>query len=434
MRNDRLHHTTSALPSARTPSARDRDRVLHCSAWRRLAAVTQVVDPSEGYLFHNRMTHSLKVAQIGRRLAEQLLANPLEACKAEAQGGLDPEVVEAAALAHDLGHPPFGHVAEKELDRLVKKEGCSEGYEGNAQSFRIVTRLAVRRVEETGLNLTRATLNAILKYPNLREVEGKQSKKWGAYRSEELEFNWAGGLAAPTRTRLPTLEAELMDRADDIAYAIHDLEDFYRAGLIPLELLTFSSSARERYIEQSYKHYKERIWDGDISTDDWQAAASVLDRLKLPDRYIGTNRQRAELRASLSKLIGKYVNSIHILEPRTDQTSRLEIPRENLNELAFLKELTWFYIIDDPRLATQQHGRVLIIRRLFKIYMESEGSELNTIFPFRAREMFEDENPPPLARIVADVISNLSDQQAVTLFRRLTGHSAGSLSDLLLQQ
>jgi dGTPase len=143
--------------------------------FRRLAGVTQVVSPGEGEIFHNRLTHSLKVAQIARRFAESFLQRQLDVVAT--WGGLEPEVAEAAALAHDLGHPPFGHVAEEELDHLVAAEihggpnkipndGRSEGYEGNAQSFRIVTELTGRRLESShALDLTRATLNAMLKYP-----------------------------------------------------------------------------------------------------------------------------------------------------------------------------------------------------------------------------------------------------------------------------
>ena len=121
------------------PSQRDRDRILNAPAFRRLAGVTQVVSAAEGEIFHNRLTHSLEVAQIGRRIAEHLIAN--QAKDAVALGGLDPETVEAACLAHDLGHPPFGHVAEDELQRLFRKYRDVESFEGNAQSLRLALRI-----------------------------------------------------------------------------------------------------------------------------------------------------------------------------------------------------------------------------------------------------------------------------------------------------
>ena len=162
-RTERFYPPSDRTDDHRGPFQRDRDRIIYTSAFRRLAWVTQVVSAYEGDPFHNRLTHTLEVAQIGKRLAEKLLDEQPE--EATAIGGLDPEVVEAAALAHDLGHPPFGHAAERELDRLVRESGTSDGFEGNPQSFRVVTKLSVKGRESPGLNLTRATLDAILKYP-----------------------------------------------------------------------------------------------------------------------------------------------------------------------------------------------------------------------------------------------------------------------------
>ena len=155
-RFDRLH-SPSLDDDQRTSFQRDRDRILYSSAFRRLEGVTQVASVSEGYIFHNRLTHSLKVSQIARRLAEHLLDEGAD------EEVLSPDVAEAAALAHDLGHPPFGHVGETELHDLLDSQGHSEGFEGNPQSFRVVTRLAVRFKEWDGLNLTRATLAAVIK-------------------------------------------------------------------------------------------------------------------------------------------------------------------------------------------------------------------------------------------------------------------------------
>ncbi|MGB9286651.1 MAG: dNTP triphosphohydrolase, partial [Candidatus Sulfotelmatobacter sp.] len=136
LRSERLHDKNPRTDGDdRTPAQRDRDRILYSSSFRRLAEVTQVVSASSGYVFHNRLTHSLQVAQVGRRLAEKL-------CKKYPALTTDlicPDVVEAACLAHDLGHPPFGHVAEHRLNELAKAYG---GFEGNAQSFRIVSSLA----------------------------------------------------------------------------------------------------------------------------------------------------------------------------------------------------------------------------------------------------------------------------------------------------
>ena len=215
----------------RTPAQVDRDRIQYASALARLAEVTQVVSADRGYVFHNRLTHSYKVAQLARRLAEKLSTEQPD--EAQAIGGLNPDVAEAAALAHDLGHPPFGHIAEKELDICVRQEAkVRDGFEGNAQSFRIVTKLAVGDVllannpgPVRGLNLSQATLNAILKYPWLYDGHPSKKDKWGAYETERHEFEWARQ-AHSFDALSKSVEAELMDWADDITYAVHDLGDF----------------------------------------------------------------------------------------------------------------------------------------------------------------------------------------------------------------
>jgi dGTPase len=169
-------------PDGRSHFQRDRDRILYAGGFARLAEITQVVSPEHGYVFHNRLTHSLKVGQIARRIAEKCIREQPDAV--EAIGGLDPDAAEAAGLAHDLGHPPFGHVAEEELHRLVQDAGVPDGYEGNAQSFRIVVRLAASDARDEhdlpvqGLNLTARTLDGLLKYP-WQYGDSMYPNKWG---------------------------------------------------------------------------------------------------------------------------------------------------------------------------------------------------------------------------------------------------------------
>src|SRR6267378_5665171 len=235
-------HSKPALQEGdhRSPSRKDKDRIIYTSAFRRLAEVTQVASPSDAHVFHNRLTHSLQVAQVGRSLAEKLRKNE-KAC--ELVGGIDPDTVEAACLGHDLGHPPFGHTAEEELNRLHGPQGG--GFEGNAQSFRIVTELAFKSTKHSGLDLTAGTLAAILKYPWLRGQNKKKPHKWGAYRSELADFKFARKVCPPERfARSP--EAALMDWADDVTYSVHDLEDFFRANRIPVHLLARAGESLER--------------------------------------------------------------------------------------------------------------------------------------------------------------------------------------------
>jgi len=195
------------------------------------------VRAGEGGVFHTRQQHTIKVAQVGRRLAQKLSREQTSQAKFR---GLDPEVVEAACMAHDLGHPPFGHVGEETLHELVKKHD-TDGFEGNAQSFRILTKLAVRYPPPIpGMDLTRATLAACLKYPWLKGNTGKKKKKWSAYRSEKGAFDFAREFHPHEQK---TLEAELMDWADDVAYSVHDLEDFHRCNALPWQRV-FSDKKR----------------------------------------------------------------------------------------------------------------------------------------------------------------------------------------------
>lgn len=223
----------------------DRDRVLYSGAFAALAGKTQVVPADELGGYHTRLTHSLKVAQIGRRTAEMLRAR-------NGGNGPDPDLVEAACLAHDIGHPPFGHAGETALREKYAQllpsnpgtpsinhdDPSPDGFEGNAQNFRILTYLSDRSVGSVkGLHLTRASLDATTKYPWRRAAEKKptdkvdKTQKFGIYAEDEDTFNLVFG-AGPHSLR--PVEEQIMDWADDVTYVCHDLEDFFRVGFVPL--------------------------------------------------------------------------------------------------------------------------------------------------------------------------------------------------------
>lgn len=416
----------------RSPGQKDRDRILYTSAFRRLAGVTQVVGALEGHIFHNRLTHTLEVAQIARRTAERFCVQYRDEL-AHRDIRLDPDVAEAAALAHDLGHPPFGHVAEKELDRcLAESETNIDGYEGNAQSFRIVTRLASHRQTYPGLDLTRATLDAILKYPWLRDgAPASKSDKFGAYRSELEDFAFAREGAPPLRK---SLEAEIMDHADAVAYSVHDLDDFYRAGLISLEDIHADFTGQLARLKGSGK-----VNPGEV--DEYRDELARWFALFPRARYTGDNYERTALRALGAKLIHGFVSEITLAFDESGWPT-LDVPPLRAIEIRFLQNLVWTHVIQSPRLATQQHGQRKIIRELYAIYREALGtSDARSIVPgaFRRQVDTLDAAPEPdsseraagVARLAADIVASFTDAQAVSVYRRLTGVAPGSITDLI---
>lgn len=413
-----------ATEDQRQSFERDRDRLLYSSAFHRLAGITQIVRAGEAGVFHTRQQHTIKVAQVGRRLAQKLLQ---EQQKAALHRGLDPEVVEAACLAHDLGHPPFGHVGESELDKLVRPFD-DDGFEGNAQSFRIVTKLAIRFPEHDGIDLTRATLAASLKYPWFRAHDGKASKKWSAYTSEKEDFDFAREFHQHTEK---TLEAELMDWADDVAYSVHDLEDFHRCNALPWQRVFADKdkiiahacagmgASRKSRLAAAYERLREFL-DGFYTE-------------LLSDSYEGSREQREQLRRMTSQLIGTYIGAVKINE-NLDSTTAVEFDQDKVDEVQILKQITRDYIIGSPNLAAQQHGQKKIVNDLFHaLKSETNGGNAYPAFlPVRLRYLRAIAANSP-ARFVADCIASLSESEAVALHSRLMGVTTGSVLDPIVR-
>jgi dGTPase len=425
-REHRIHDPVH--PDQRDPFQRDRDRVLYCSAFRRLAGVTQVVGADEGHLFHNRLTHSMKVAQIARRIAEWVATQAAE--RGVPIDDASADVAETAALAHDLGHPPFGHAGEDALDHAVKAivGEHGDGYEGNAQSFRILTKLALRHHGINGLDLTRASLCAVLKYPWLRTPTGKRSKKYGAYESERDEFLFAhAGLSDGLRS----LEADIMDWADDFAYAVHDVEDFYRCGLVPLSDF-HNESLLKRFLSETRRHW---CADG-FDMDEALAIANGLGEYIPPELtrpYIGDSEQRRYLRGFTSTLIGRYVTSVKVKDEHGEPVVSLTKNAER--EVKLLKQVMRYYVYGSPALVAQQIGQRRVVTELFEdIYEATGSSHLRRFLPISFREQLEGTSggSDSRARISADVIASMTEQQAYAMHARLRGVGPGSVRDGIL--
>lgn len=331
----------------------------------------------------------------------------------------------------------------------------NDGYEGNAQSLRILTKLSVRwdyddLVEkeglepkvphdrgEYGLNLTRATLNGVLKYPCLWQPHGKASRKWGVYLTEEKEFEWIrmteGGGSHQT------IEAAIMDWADDIAYSIQDTEDFYRAGLIPLERLQSSSDEQAEFLEAVFNSWSHSRYVGEDERDRMRAALGrVCEYITVEEPYQGTPSQRVCLREFTSLWIDYYIKSTRLTK---DQDRPIQVPDDVLDEVEISKQFVWQYVILNPRLATLQAGHRAIIAKLFDEFMNASelGPTSWQIFPPRFRKRLLDWNkvfgygvPRQLiVRNVSDAISSMTDVEAQFTFQRISGISSGSLMDRL---
>lgn len=492
----------------RHPFERDRDRILYSREFRRLKDVTQVARAGESYLYHDRLTHSLKVAQVGRRLAELLLDFYSDEVD-DLRSHLHPDVVEAACLAHDIGHPPFGHEIETLLDERVREESGNgtdgvenaeqasnedrvsedhgesdiEGFEGNAQSFRAVARLGSHRPDTDGIDLTRATLCAMQKYPWSRAADVTTDEdpddKWGYYPTEAGYFGFARAGVADSRHKV--LEAEIMDYADDLTYAIHDVEDFYRSGLLPFDRLLREASDLRDILPDDFNEYDEvsqydktfreyfeshdmdlhdfgqYIEDSDdVDASMWDVVSffiklrdfsTVVEQFHTP--YEGTQSERNHLNYFSSHMIGRYLEAneqdsenrryVTLEAHDGDGNPTLIVDDEFRREINILKHLTIYYVISNPTLTGQQRGQIQVIDELFELlYEQADPTDVGRsaiLEPYRDRLRNVDEDDDAArARIVADMISNMTETQAVEMYERMSGARPGSLQDDIMRQ
>lgn len=479
---------------SRREFSKDYDRVLYSTAFRRLGGVTQVAASSEIALFHNRLTHALKTAQVGARIANQLCANYEAASYAECAtidmyGGIEPRVVRAACLAYSLGRPPFGLTGVAELQRITsepdkiisrrmpERDGpkrspqivadylLTESFNESAQSFRIVTKLAFRerphqKDDCPALNLTRGTLAAMLKYPwgygNDPSCVGT-SRHHGYYQSEAEIATWIFGSKPPLPSRqahLPgrdieyrTIEAQVLDLSYDISYAIHDVEDFFRVGLIPLNYLAQSRDEWDRFFNYAYERKLKYIFGENEYAFVYGQGEHIRDDLLPKTPYVGSQADRIALHKFASTLIKDATDNTSItgegiVKVETAQLARIEL----------LKQLTWYYVIDRPSLESLQRGQRVLIRSLYNHLIEwveelwdgqplvdPKQHRINNQLPARLLEYldivsFYDPLPRAIpghnnsdrqivSRAVIDYIASLTELQAVELHARLTGHS-----------
>ncbi len=380
--------------AGRTPFERDRGRVVHSAALRRLSAKTQVMGAGTDDFVRNRLTHSLEVAQVARELGQSL--------------GCDPDVVDSAALSHDLGHPPFGHNGEVALDEAAQSCG---GFEGNAQTLRILSRLESKTFTDdgrsVGLNLTRATLSACVKYPWARGEAPGGGPKFGVYDDDRWVFDWlrddAPGLRRP-------IEAQVMDLADDIAYSVHDVEDGVFGGWFSLVPGTIDVPAL---------HHVARDWyDADATDERLDAALSRLQELPEWPRaeFDGGRRSRAVLKSLTSALIGRFaVAAQHATVerwgsgPLARYAADLEVPAATQDEITVLKSIAAHYVMrSDDRVEhlAEQRG---LLHALVDHLVTTGGDHLEHEF---ATDLLAASDDAAALRVVIDQVASLTDVSA----------------------
>jgi dGTPase len=385
--------------SGRGPFLRDRARVLHSAALRRLAAKTQVVAVGSGDFPRTRLTHSLECAQIGRELGAAL--------------GCDPDLVDAACLAHDLGHPPFGHNGEAALAEVAAHCG---GFEGNAQSLRLITRLEAK-TPGGGLNLTRATLDATLKYPWLGPGEdASASGKYGAYGDDAAVFAW---IRAGAPTERPCLEAQLMDWADDVAYSVHDLEDGLHAGLVTFDLLR-DPGERQVVAKLTLGAYCPPAF----ATEDELAEefGRLLELDCWPRGFDGSLAASAAVKNLTSELIGRFCRAAQRATrpaghpPVRRYAADLAVPRQQRLECALLKGVTAHYVMSRSGVVEAQAREREIIAGLAA---RIAAGAPRTLEPLLRHSYEVASDDAARLRVVVDQVASLTDTSALAWHERL---------------
>ncbi|MEZ5093059.1 deoxyguanosinetriphosphate triphosphohydrolase [Nocardioides sp.] len=395
----------------RTPFERDRARVVHAASSRRLAAKTQVVGPQTDDFVRNRLTHSLEVAQVARDLARAL--------------GCHPDIAETAALAHDLGHPPFGHNGERALADLAKDAG---GFEGNAQTLRLLTRLEAKTFDadgrSAGLNLTRATLDACTKYPWSRSAaeppQGLHADgsprtvvKFGVYDDDRPVFDWMrqGAVRAAQ-----CVEAQVMDLADDVAYSVHDVEDGVVAGRIELTAVDRPAvwqTVREWYVPDADDALLDEVLDGLVAIEAWPRAA-----------YDGSRRHLAALKNLTSDVIGRFCGAVQEATfaagegPFVRYRAALVVPERTRLEIAVLKGIAAHYVMRaDDRVALMERQRGLLAE-LVEALLVRGPEALDRPF---ADDWAGADDAGARLRVVVDQVASLTDASAVSRHAELCG-------------
>lgn len=406
----------------RSPFQIDRDRVLHTPGFRRLQNKTQVFWSGEYDFYRTRLTHSLEVAQIGKAICHWLKS--CEKSPLRNDFFIDPDLVEAICLSHDLGHPPFGHAGERTLNYLLRDHG---GFEGNAQTLRLLTE-TIWSAKRTGMDPTRAFLDGVLKYKTLwtelKTATGENPEHHFIYDAQHDYLDWAmGSLDFPAelspgtvRDSFKSIECQVMDWADDTAYSLNDLSDSVRAGFLNVE---------------GIRQWADRN-DQDTSKD------SPLGRLI-------EAIQNGKVDPFVGKRIGKYIKATK-LETDTNFLSehsnryryKLVIDPKVKNESAIYKKLAFEVVFLSPQLKQLEHKGSSMLRQMWEVFYQRyitpgtiDGQAFQLLPPDTAKELEEATNEAAKARLICDFLAGMTDGYAARTYKRLFSPDFGSIGDLI---
>ena len=410
--SDAARHTPEpgrATTDRRSEFEHDRARIIHSAAFRRLQGKTQVFGIYEGDFFRTRLTHSLEVAQIAKGIALAL--------------GADPDLVEAVCLAHDLGHPPFGHNGERTLHELMRAHG---GFEGNAQTLRILTTLEQKHADYAGLNLTYQTLDGVLKYKTCIDSTAIANDPQGPVKGF---YAWDHQLVETIIRQTGSgqqrsLECQIMDVADDIAYSVHDLEDSLKAGLLtPADLRRLPPARVVRDVNAKLTAWGRTVKEGTVHME----LAQIADRLE----QLEQRSFRAGRKMLTRDLIHEFASPVGIQSHARYEHIDTDFP--NRVRIEALKAFESYKVINNPRVTTLAHKGKEVLRRLFAVL--DQGQESTGLFPEDHGEHYEkallNGDETARKRVICDFLAGMTDSYALRFYSRLFVPGEGSFYEML---
>jgi dGTPase len=466
----RKRDAKAALDGAtgRTAFRKDFQRLLHCPSFRRLQGKTQLFPSEEHDFYRTRLTHSLEVAQIAKSIAIRLNHTDPYFKK----HNIDCDIIEFAGLAHDLGHPPFGHNGEYILDHLMRNDG---GFEGNAQTLRILSRLEKKETDEDtptrafadgkdirrGLDITARGLASVLKYDRAIPIAKKQRKPHeknrpckGYYRSEADLVSFIKNNVGPGHTgKFKTIECSIMDVADDIAYSTYDIEDAFAANFLnPVAILSVDDDTKQEIVRKIQVKINDEFDDlnpaqRQFSVDRMNIGLEHVfwSVIEIPDDFGpqppvvavgGDFFRRSELIAKspyqrtdfTSDLIGFFINNVEVVRHKTDNPIFWEVRPsfENFLQIETLKEITSTQLIHSDKFLSERQRANYIITRIFNA-LKASGKDLMTSDWRAIYDHYKDDDPRQLKRTVCDFISGMTNSYCIEFYQRLFGTQPPSI-------